>query len=124
MPGSPRKRRGESPQTGAKPGATLRLWSARAAERRLRRVNQGTQGGIDGLRTHIARTRAEARLWATPRSAGLKARFPGLEVQGFHLKRFIDRKKARGAGLKAHFPGLEVRGFHRKRRPGLPPKSP
>src|SRR6266478_3365845 len=45
MPGSPRKRRGESPQTGAKPGATL--WSARGAERPLRRVNQGARGGID-----------------------------------------------------------------------------
>src|SRR5258708_4701989 len=27
MPGSPRKKRVESPQTEAKPGATLRLWS-------------------------------------------------------------------------------------------------
>src|SRR5260370_40625043 len=32
MPGSPRKKRGESPQTGAKPGATLRWCSGRAAE--------------------------------------------------------------------------------------------
>src|SRR5216684_7338041 len=32
MPGSPRKKRGEAPQSGAKPGATLRRCSARAAE--------------------------------------------------------------------------------------------
>src|SRR5216683_48886 len=38
MPGSPRKEGGESPQTGAKPGATLRRWSAGAAERMLRRT--------------------------------------------------------------------------------------
>src|SRR5260370_34659385 len=38
-----------SPQTGAKPGATLGRWSARAAERFLRRVDQGAQGGVDGL---------------------------------------------------------------------------
>src|SRR6266849_1981320 len=36
MPGSPRKKRGESPQSGAKPGATLRWCSGRAAERVLR----------------------------------------------------------------------------------------
>jgi hypothetical protein len=39
MRGSPRKKRGESPQTGAKPGATLRLWSERAAEGPFRRMN-------------------------------------------------------------------------------------
>jgi len=51
VPGSLRKERGESPQTGAKPGATLvgRACSAGAAERFLRRVDQGAQGGIDGL---------------------------------------------------------------------------
>src|SRR5258707_757903 len=42
---SPQKTR-ESPQTGAKLGATLRRC---AAERPLRRGNQGAQGGIDGL---------------------------------------------------------------------------
>src|SRR5258707_13294586 len=42
---SPQKTR-ESPQTGAKLGATLRRC---AAERPLRRMNQGAQGGIDGL---------------------------------------------------------------------------
>src|SRR5260370_17018172 len=46
---SPREERGESPQTGAKPGATLRGCSARAAERFLRRVDQGAQRGIDAL---------------------------------------------------------------------------
>src|SRR6266446_10036885 len=38
MPGSPCKKRGESQQTGAKPGATGRRWSALAAERPLRRT--------------------------------------------------------------------------------------
>src|SRR6266852_9982594 len=45
MPGSPRKRRGESPQTRAKPGATLRQWSAHvASEKSLDRVNERAEG--------------------------------------------------------------------------------
>jgi len=71
MPGSPRKKRWEFPvkATGtqkARPtnrGKARRytMVSARGGEA-LRRVNQDARGGLEGLRIHIARTRAEVQL--------------------------------------------------------------